>query len=111
MINYKVIGKRIQFFRLRKRLTQEYVAEKTGVSVPHLSRIENGSGKPSLQTLVNICNVLNVSIDDLMQENLSAIKEQSIKRLQDVCTPDEASMLIEILQTIRLQYKKDGYIK
>lgn len=104
MIDYVAIGRRIQSYRLKKELTQEYIAEKAGVSIPHLSRIENGSGKPSLQTLVNICNVLNVTIDDIMQDNIAASKSKLTDRLYQItndCTIDELNMFTDIIQTIR----------
>lgn len=104
MIDYAAIGRRIQSYRLKKELTQEYIAEKAGVSIPHLSRIENGSGKPSLQTLVNICNVLNVTIDDIMQDNITASKLKLTNRLYQItndCTTDELNMFTDIIQTIR----------
>ena len=39
---YADIGKRIQTYRIKNHLTQEYVAEKVGISQKHLSRIEQG---------------------------------------------------------------------
>ena len=99
MIDYTAIGKRIQYYRLKKEFTQEYIAEKAGVSIPHLSRIENGSGKPSLQTLVNICNALNVTIDDIMQDNITASKSKFSNKLYQIT--DELNMFTDIIQTIR----------
>lgn len=109
MIDYVAIGRRIQYYRLKKGYTQEYIAEKAGVSIPHLSRIENGSGKPSLQTLVNICNALNVTIDDIMQDNISASKAKFTNKLYQItcdCTTDELNMFTDIIQTIRLNTDK-----
>lgn len=105
MLDYAVIGKRIQSLRQKKHFTQEYIAEKAGISIPHLSRIENGSGKPSLQTLVNICNALAVTLDEIMQDNINA-ETTNGNALEVACTPDEISMLTDILHTIRLQYNK-----
>ena len=42
-ISAAILGKRLQKARLKKGYTQEYIAEKIDLSVPHLSRIERGS--------------------------------------------------------------------
>lgn len=42
MIDYAVIGKRIQKKRQERSITQEKLAEQVGISVVYLSKIENG---------------------------------------------------------------------
>jgi len=54
MIDYAVIGKRIQKSRQEKGITQEKLAEKVGISVVYLSKIENGRVYPTLEMLSNI---------------------------------------------------------
>ena len=66
-LDFTIIGQRIREVRVSKKLTQEYVAEKTGVNVSHISNIENNRVKVSLSLLVSICNTLDVTIDYLLQ--------------------------------------------
>ena len=40
-IDYVAIGKRIQKFRRKLKMSQERLAEQINVSVPHMSNIEN----------------------------------------------------------------------
>ena len=47
MIDYAVIGKRIQLSRQNKGITQEKLAERAGISVVYLSKIENGRVYPT----------------------------------------------------------------
>lgn len=103
MINYQAIGKRIRQYRIQQELTQEYLAEKSDISITHISRIENGSAKPSLQVLVNICNVLNIAINDLMQDSLTASKNETAFQLNQLladCTTDELHLIMEIAQVV-----------
>ena len=58
MIDYAVIGKRIQLSRQNKGITQEKLAERAGISVVYLSKIENGRVYPTLETLSNLCTEL-----------------------------------------------------
>ena len=46
---------------MKNHLTQERIAEKLGISVKYISRIENGSGGVKVETLVNYMNILGIS--------------------------------------------------
>lgn len=109
MINYISIGKQIKKKRLDQGMTQEVLAEKVNISIPHISRIENGSSSPSLQTLVDICNALNITIDDLMQDSLPAAKKRIRGRLDEIladCTPAEMNMIVNVVDVL-LQQTRD----
>lgn len=64
-LDYTALGKRISTFRSASGLTQEQFCEKLNVSRKHISQIEAAISRPSLETLVDIANVLNISADDL----------------------------------------------
>ncbi len=103
MINYMAIGNRIRKIRRDLKITQETLAEKINVTPTHVSRIECGTSSPSLQTLVDICNVLGITIDDLMQDSLPAAKKKLEGRLAEAvadCSVEELNMLVDIVQTI-----------
>ena len=61
-------GKRVQQARKSKELTQEVLAEKTGLSVAHISGIENGRSAISLDRLLDLVDVLDVSPNWLLQD-------------------------------------------
>jgi transcriptional regulator with XRE-family HTH domain len=65
-VDYTKIGKRIRATRKQRGLSQERLAEMAEVGTGHISHIENGHTKVSVQTLVNICNALDVSADELL---------------------------------------------
>ena len=58
-INYKDIGVLVKQERINKNITQEKLAELSGVSVTHMSNIENANTKLSLPVLINIANALD----------------------------------------------------
>lgn len=66
----KIIGNKIQEARKNKNYTQEYVAEEIDKSVDILRSIENGRSIGSVETLLNICNVLEITMDDIFYELL-----------------------------------------
>lgn len=65
-IQFDVIGKRIQLRRKEKNLKQGDLAELLEISNNHISSIENGRERPSLETFVKICYILEVSPDYLL---------------------------------------------
>lgn len=72
----KVIGSRIQDARKEKGYTQEYVAEEIQKSVDTYRGIENGRSVGSLESLLNICNVLGITLDYICADLLNK-KEKS----------------------------------
>ena len=66
----KVIGSRIQNARNDKGYTQEYVAEKIDKSVDILRSIENGRSVGSVETLLNLCNILEITLDYIFSDLL-----------------------------------------
>lgn len=66
ILDYYKIGDRIRFYRESKMLKQNYVASKIGISNSHMSNIETGKTKPSLEIICAISRVLEVTIDELL---------------------------------------------
>ena len=66
----KVIGGKIQEARKEKGYTQEFVAEKIDKSVDILRSIENGRSVGSVETLINICNTLEITSDYIFTDLL-----------------------------------------
>ena len=53
-LDYPAIGVQIRSYRKKQKMTQKTLAEKSGISVQHLSHIECGSTKLSLTALVGL---------------------------------------------------------
>ncbi|KKS11245.1 MAG: Transcriptional regulator, XRE family [Candidatus Daviesbacteria bacterium GW2011_GWB1_41_5] len=67
MRRYKIdvqVGRKIAFIRKRQKLSQEEAAERTGVHLTTLGRIERGETNPPLRTLHKIAKALKVHIRD-----------------------------------------------
>jgi len=72
MVNYKDLGKRVKILRRQLHLTQEQLAEKLGLSASFLGHIERGTRAASLETVVALCNVLDVSPEYLLTASLES---------------------------------------
>ena len=62
------IGKNIQKIRKSNGYTQEKLAEEIEVSVRYISDIEQDKSKPSYEVLIKICNVFQISLDQVFSE-------------------------------------------
>ena len=61
-------GKKIKFARLEKKISQEELAKRIGVSRQTINMIENGSYNPTLQLCIKICKELSKTLDELFWE-------------------------------------------
>ncbi len=82
MMNYKALGARIRLLRKSRQMTQAELAEQADLSISFLGHIERGTRKASLDTLVTLCNVLEVTPTFLLQDSLSsaALNEHMVTR-------------------------------
>ena len=66
MIDYMILGKNIKYYRKLKRLTQEQLAEQLDLSLGFISQVERGVTKMSLDTLIDLCDSLDCSAGDIL---------------------------------------------
>lgn len=64
--NYSSLGERIRKARKQKNLTQEQLAEACDLSTAHIGHIERGTRALSIESLITISKVLDVSTDYLL---------------------------------------------
>lgn len=72
----KAIGKVFKNYRTSHKYTQEKMAERLGISVKYISRIENGNGGVKIETLVHYMDVLGIVPNMLFQ---GLIKNSDVK--------------------------------
>ena len=65
-VDYKEIGRRVTKIRKQRGLTQEKLREKCDLSPQYISNIERSISIPSTETLLRICEVLEVTPDAIL---------------------------------------------
>lgn len=80
----KKIGKRIKTARKRKGLTQEELSGLISAGSPHISNIENGKKIFSIELLVEICNALEVSPNELLGDCINTITPEMANEYMDI---------------------------
>ena len=61
-----LIAENIRLQRLKNRLTQENLAEMSGISTKYINSIETGKVNPSIVVIVNICTALNMDLNKII---------------------------------------------
>ena len=67
--------------RQEQNITQEKLAERVGISVVYLSKIENGRVYPTLETLSNICTELDTELSAILSHTEIALKAYANERV------------------------------
>ena len=81
-MDYKQLGKKIQFYRKQKGLTQAQLAEAAGYSHAYIGSLENGGSKPSLEAIVRIANLLDTTPDQLLDDSLDRPEVFYMKKIE-----------------------------
>lgn len=64
---YYLLGRRIQWLRQKRGVTQEKLAVGAKVSITHLGLVETGSRKPSLDLIFRIADYLEIKVEELFK--------------------------------------------
>jgi len=65
---HKRIGKKIATLRKENSMTQEQLAEKLSITVKHCSSVERGLSSLSLEKLIYVADLFDVSLDYLVRD-------------------------------------------
>lgn len=81
----KTIGKKLYDLRKQSGFTQDYVAEKLGVSAQAVSKWENDIACPDIMTLPNIAELYGITIDELFknEEIQSNVKYEKTEKVNE----------------------------
>lgn len=104
-MDYYKIGQQIRKIRRAHGLSQEELAEKVNISIPHMSHIETGNTKLSLPVFVDIANALEVRTDDLLDnptEKTISSSLDDIAAILEQCSAREAKVIVDVVKATKL---------
>lgn len=108
-MDYYKIGQQIRKNRKACGLSQEELAERVNISTTHMSHIETGNTKLSLQVLVDIAAALEVRTDDLLGGGQTATKSAALEEIATVlerCTVQESRVIADVVRAAKLSLDK-----
>lgn len=108
---YSDMGNRIKIRRKELRIKQAELAEELNISNNHISSIENGRQKPSLDTFIRICNILNVTPDYLLLGSMHAynIPHDIIDKLR-LCNQSDIELARDFVEILVKRNEKKHII-
>ena len=97
----KELGRRIAKRRKEKKIRQYKLAGDIGVDPTHLSSIEAGRATPSLEVLVKICDLLEVTPDYLLEGTMHSnnVPKQIEEHLR-LCKDEDVELVAEIVRLL-----------
>lgn len=100
-----LLGRRIKEIRKRRRLSQEQLAERAGISSQYVSNIERGKENPTLDLLFSLANALKVPLGEMC--DLDPIQDMDQKRMQAALRevlrtagPDGLRVALKVLRAV-----------
>ena len=99
------IGQRIREARVSRKMSQQELAVKANISLPHVSDIEHGKKNMKLITFIRIIEALQVSADAILRANVPSVNllyQGEFSQLIEDCSPNE----IETMKKFLLQLKE-----
>jgi len=98
------IAQKIRLYRVD---TQEKTAEQAFISVDTLSSIERSLNIPSTLTLVNLCNAINVTPNDILEDfifNKDKILEEKLNYNFGQLSFEDKSFILQIIEYLKTRH-------
>jgi transcriptional regulator with XRE-family HTH domain len=99
----QMIGARIKEIRVKRKLTQEQLAEKIEINPKYLSSIERGLENPTLNTFQKLSESLDVNLENIfnhVQIENPAERKTLIISLLDQADDEQLKLAYRILSVI-----------
>lgn len=113
-LNYKLAGQRLRAIRKKRGFTQEQLAEMAGISPQHCSGIETGAAKVSLPALVQLCNALGTTPNEVLMDSVPvAAKPGLMKEVETVfadATADETFLMLAQAENLKKTIRMKGLL-
>lgn len=100
VLNYRIMGFRIAQRRQELGLKQIQLGKAAGVSSKYISDIETGKKRPSLETLVNICEALRITPDYIILGAMAKEEDKNILDTLKLLSPQEKRKAEKIIRVL-----------
>ena len=97
------LGLRIKELRKKKKLTQDELSEKAGITGKYMGMIERGEVNVSVKILENLAEVLGVQVADFFEFDNQVSPEEQRERLLEMvksASDSELKLLFKVANTL-----------
>lgn len=106
----KALGKRIRTERSNRKLTQEQLAEAAGVSTTYIGCVERGERSVTLEKLIDIANILHVTLDYLTMDSAEVSMDSNFFLLQNLwhqASPKDQAVILDLINALLRHAEKN----
>lgn len=99
LLDTREIGNKLLAIRKKYGMTQNEVAEASGLSNRTYADIERGSVKMRVDTIIHICNALHITPDEILtvrNDEVTEQQEEVLARL-NACSPKDKATALKLL--------------
>ena len=99
----ELLGKTIRQQRKLHRLTQQELADLTGISRRHIANIESGKINASFEVVMSLVTKLNISLDNIVFANIGNETNESQEAFQDIavklskCSHEQQQLVLKTI--------------
>lgn len=98
---YIEMGNRIKLRRKELKINQSVLAELLDISNNHISSIETGKQKPSMDIFIKLCDILKVTPDYLLLGSMhSSNVPQDIADKLRLCSPEDVELARNFIELL-----------
>ena len=99
LLDTREIGNRLLAIRKKYGMTQNEVAEASGLSGRTYADIERGSVKMRVDTIIHICNALHITPDEILtvRSNEATEQQEEVLARLNACSPKDKETALRLL--------------
>lgn len=109
-MDYCKLGLRIKEIRKKRRMSQQTLSYEIDYSIPHISHVENGTTKLSVDFLVKTANALQVTTDQLLCDSLDnseMIFQGEIMESLKNCSNTELKIINRLIKDVKVNLREN----
>ena len=100
----KEVGLRIRDARKARNISQADMADRLGISISHMSDIENGKTNYGVDILMRITENLQISADELLRTDIPSVDKVYMAEINDIfkdCSVQEKEAMLKTLNNMK----------
>lgn len=102
----------IRQYRLKRRMTQEQLAEAAGLSPSYISQIESGRKNIGMEGLNKVATALDLPIEQLfinVKQSPSVYMEYAFREILSDCNPRELKIMLDTITQLKKSLRESSF--
>jgi transcriptional regulator with XRE-family HTH domain len=104
----QAVGKAIARKRMQAGYTQEDVAEKLGLGLGAISRVEQGIAVPTIIRLIELAELFGCRLEELLSDVPATLDDRATMIARSIAQlrPSDQTIIVELVKTLAEQFKE-----